>query len=1024
MRLLKRLASFKFRDYSIKRQKIIAKFVHIHTIYMNSAQTFKQLYFKDTSFANLMTKRIYNILLIASKYDAFTLEDDGRVDEQIFNEYVSLNLRYPPRFTQVSTGEEALEELKINNYELIICMPRDMHDSSFEITKTLKADHPDIPIVVLTPFSKEVSKYMAKADLSAIDYVFSWLGNTDLLLAIIKLIEDKMNVDQDIESVGVRVILLVEDSIRFYSSILPNLYKFVLEQSRNFATEALNGHQQMLRMRGRPKILLARSYEEARTIYRKHHDNMLGVISDMSFNREGVKDKEAGIRFCRKVRSNDAVLPIILNSSDCSNKVYATELEAGYIDKASKTFPQELRQLLMDTFGFGDFVFRDPNTGEELVRIKNLKDLQDQIFNIPDDSLRYHLVRNQASRWLYSRAMFPVAKFIENIPIKDNEDTMEARKIIFEAIVMYRRTKNRGVIAEFKKDRFDKYSNFVRIGDGSLGGKGRGLAFIDGLIKRNVELSDYEGVNLCIPKTLVLCTDIFDQFMETNDLYQIALSDASDEEILNVFVESHLPDGFNDNLRAFLNVVQKPIAIRSSSLLEDAHYQPFASIYSTYMIPWDTDVEKVLSMLKKAIKGVYASAFFQNSKAYMMATSNVIDQEKMAIILEEVCGTAYGDRFYPTFSGVARSLNYYPIGHETAEDGIANVALGLGKYIVDGGVTLRFSPKHPHSILQMSSLDFALRETQTYFLCLDLNNRDFNLNTDDGQNLLKVKVQDAEKDGTLTQLASTYDHTDNVLREGIWGPGRKVISFAHILQNETFPLAKMLERILFLGQKEMGRPVEIEFAVELNRDENGHKTFYLLQIRPIVDTQEMLDEDIQAIPREKTILKTKNALGHGIDNDIYDLIYIKPESFQASNNQLTAYEVDKINKTLTQEGRGYILVGPGRWGSSDTWLGIPVKWPNIASARLIVETSLSNYQIDPSQGTHFFQNLTSFGVSYYTINGGIEGDYFDVEYLNAQPAIFENDYFRHIRFEKPMVIKTDGKKNIGVVLKPEEDALS
>ena len=440
---------------------------------------------------------------------------------------------------------------------------------------------------------------------------------------------------------------------------------------------------------------------------------MLGVISDMSFNRDGLKDKEAGIRFCRKIRNQDAVLPIILNSSDSNNRKYAAELGAGYIDKASKTFPQELRQLLTDTFGFGDFVFRDPDTGAEIARIRNLKDLQEQIYKIPDNALRYHLSRNHTSRWLYSRAMFPLAKFLEDVPINDYEDTQGARKIIFEAIVMYRRTKNQGVIAEFKRDRFDKYSNFVRYGEGSLGGKGRGLAFIDALIKRNVELSDFEKTNVCIPKTLVLCTEIFDQFMENNGLYPIALSDASDDHILEVFVESHLPDGFNDNLRAFLSVVRKPIAIRSSSLLEDAHYQPFAGIYSTYMIPWDDDVEKVLTLLKKAIKGVYASVFFKNSKAYMAATSNVIDQEKMAIILEEVCGTAYNERYYPTFSGVARSLNYYPIGHETAEDGIANVALGLGKYIVDGGVTLRFSPKHPHSILQMSSwiLHFAKRKT-------------------------------------------------------------------------------------------------------------------------------------------------------------------------------------------------------------------------------------------------------------------------------------------------------------------------
>jgi CheY-like chemotaxis protein len=987
---------------------------------MNNQPSFRKLYFKDTSFAKLMTKRIYNILLIASKYDAFVLEDDGRVDEQIFNEYVSLNLRYPPRFTQVSTTEEAMVELGRSTYELVICMPSDKQDRSFDIPKRIKETHPDLPIVVLTPFSREVSKYMAKADLSAVDYVFSWLGNTDLLLAIIKLIEDKMNVDQDIESVGVRVIMLVEDSVRFYSSILPNLYKFVLEQSRNFATEALNGHQQMLRMRGRPKILLARNYEEAKNLYRKHHQDMLGIVSDMSFNREGIKDKEAGFRFCRRVRSNDPVLPIILNSSDVQNKHFADELEAGFIDKASKTFPQELRQLLTDNFGFGDFVFHHPETGEEVMRICNLKDLQEQIFDIPDNLLKHHLQRNHISRWLYSRAMFPLAKFLENIQIDESGDTSEARKIIFDAIVMYRRTKNQGVIAEFKRDRFDKYSNFVRFGEGSLGGKGRGLAFMDAMIKRNVDLTDYENVRVCIPKTLVLCTEVFDQFMEGNGLYPIALSNASDQEILETFLEAHLPDGFNMNLKAFLSVVRKPVAIRSSSLLEDAHYQPFAGIYSTYMIPFDEDIEKTLLMLKNAIKGVYASVFFESSKAYMRATSNVIDQEKMAIILEEVCGNSYGDRHYPTFSGVARSLNYYPIGHETPEDGIANIALGLGKYIVDGGVTLRFSPKHPHSILQMSSLDYALRETQTHFLSLDLSNKNFHLSTDDGQNLRKLSVQEAEKDGTLMHVASTFDPADQMLRDGVWGPGRKIISFAHILQNETFPLAIILERMLKQGQKEMGRPVEIEFAVEMSPDDSGNKTFYLLQIRPIVDTKEMLDEDLNAIPDEDLIIRTNNALGHGIENDVFDVVYIKPESFQSSKNQLIAYEVEKINKKLTEEGRGYMLIGPGRWGSSDTWLGIPVKWPHIASARLIVEADLTNYQIDPSQGTHFFQNLTSFGVSYYTVGQKKEDSWCNFQYLNEQPALFENDYLRHVRFEKPVIIKTDGKLNKGVVLKPQK----
>ena len=985
---------------------------------MNSKPSFRKLYFKDTSFAKLMAKRIYNILLIANKYDAFVLEDDGRVDELIFNEYVSLNLRYPPRFTQVSNLEEAMDELSNNSYELVICMPSDQQDINFGIPAAIKKFNAQIPIVVLTPFSKEVSKYMQKADLSAADYVFSWLGNADLLLAIIKLIEDKMNVDQDIESVGVRVILLVEDSVRFYSSILPNLYKFVLEQSRNFATEALNGHQQMLRMRGRPKILLARNYEEAKALFRKHQKNMLGIVSDVSFNRQGVKDKEAGIRFCRKVRSSEAFLPILLNSSDTSNKFFSDELEAGFIDKASKTFPQELRQLLTDNFGFGDFVFTNLESGEAVLRVQNLKELQENIFTIPEKLLRHHLERNHISRWLYSRAMFPLAKFLESIHMDDFESIESIRKVIFDAIVIYRRTKNQGIIAEFKRDRFDKYSNFVRLGEGSLGGKGRGLAFMDSMIKNNVDLNDFDGVMVCIPKTLVLCTEIFDQFMEDNNLYPIALSDASDEIILNRFMESHLPDGFNANLKAFLTVARKPLAIRSSSLLEDAHYQPFAGIYSTYMIPYDEDIENTLQLLKYAIKGVYASVFFENSKAYMKATANIIDQEKMAIILEEVCGNSYGDRHYPTFSGVARSLNYYPIGHEKPEDGIANVALGLGKYIVDGGVTLRFSPKHPHSILQMSSLDYALKETQTHFLALDLSNKKFHLSTDDGQNLLKISVQDAEKDGTLDQLVSTFDPADQLLRDGDWGEGRKIVSFAHILQNGTFPLAKILEKTLSRGQKDMGRPVEIEFAVEMSPDESGDRTFYLLQIRPIVDTKTMLDEDLEAISDEQLILRTHNALGHGIESDVYDLVYVKPESFQGSKNQLTAYEIEKLNKKFTAEGKGFVLIGPGRWGSSDTWLGIPVKWPHIASARLIVEADLSSYPIDPSQGTHFFQNLTSFGVSYYTVGLPSTGNWCNFDYLNAQPAVFENEYVRHLRFEQPIVIKTDGKRNLGVLLKP------
>ncbi len=991
---------------------------------MNPADCLKKLDFKDTSFANLMVKRIFNILLISSKYDFFMLEDDSRVDEQIFNEYISLNLRYPPRFTQVSNKKEALEQLRQNNYELIIYMPSDKSNEHFEIAKQIKHKWPNIPIVVLTPFSREVSQYLANADTSAIDYVFSWLGNSDLLLAIVKLMEDKMNAEEDVFSVGVQVIMLVEDSIRFCSSILPDIYKYVLEQSRNFATEALNAHQRTLRMRGRPKILLARSYEEAKEIHDKYKENMLGVISDVSFVKEGKKDQNAGFLLCNELRKYDKVLPIIINSSEAANRTFAEQNEMGFIQKGSKTYSKELRRLLTDTFGFGDFVFKNPQTGEEVARIHNIQELQSAIFNIPDDSLRYHFERNHASRWLFSRAMFPIARFMKGVLIQDYEDTAPVRRMLFDAIVLYRRVKNQGIVAEFQKGRFDKYSNFARIGEGSLGGKGRGLAFMDIMLKRHPELKNYPNVHIGIPKTLVLCTDVFDEFMENNQLHDLAMSDQSDEIILEHFLNSALPPRLLENLTAFVDVVQKPIAIRSSSLLEDAHYQPFAGIYSTYMIPYNEQPEAMLIMLKSSIKAVYASVFFQQSKAYMKATSNLIDQEKMAIILEEVCGTAYEGRFYPTFSGVARSLNYYPIGEEEAGDGIANVALGLGKYIVDGGTTLRFSPKHPKHLLQMSSLNYALSETQTHFLALDLKNKSFQLKVDDGQNLLKLPVNEAEKDGNLNLLASTFDPNDQVIRDGLWEGGRKIISFAHILQNDVFPLAEILSNVLKWGEQEMGRPIEIEFAVDLHPHEEDdspeQKYFYLLQIRPIVDSKEMMDDNLDEIPDDQLLIRTISALGQGVVDDIYDLIFIKPELFSSSNNQLCVYEIEIMNKQLGDEGRNYILIGPGRWGSSDSWLGIPVRWPQISNARLIVETGLRKYQIDPSQGTHFFQNLTSFGVHYYSLpNNDIAYNYFDYDYLYKYPALFENQYLKHLRFKNPLVFKTDGKKGKGVLLKSD-----
>ncbi len=984
---------------------------------MSGIPNLKDLVFRDTPFANLMNKRIYNVLLIATKYDSFMLEDDGRVDEQIFNEYTSLSLRYPPRFTQVTTEEEALNELKNRNFELIICMPNMDNRDIFAAASEIKVHYPNIPIVVLTPFSKEVSKRIANEDLSAIDYVFSWLGNSELLLAIIKLIEDKMNAPDDTASVGVQIILLVEDSIRFYSSALPHLYKFVLEQSQMFAKEALNDHQRTLRMRGRPKIKLARNYEEAVRIFDQYRDNMLGIISDMSFMHNGVKDPYAGYKFGQYVRKMGLIIPFVLESSEASNHVYAKELNASFIDKNSKSYPQDLKKKIMQRFGFGDFVILNPHTKEEIMRIKDLKDLQKKVFQIPDDSLVYHLSRNHFSRFFYSRAMFPPAEVLKHVDVSDYKDMDEARKLIFDLIVQYRRMKNTGVVAVYQKDRFDEYSNFARIGDGSLGGKGRGLAFIGAMVKRYPKLeSDNFAVN--IPKTVVICTDIFDEFMETNELYPVALGDADDETILRYFLRASLPSRLIEDLMAFFDVVKSPIAVRSSSLLEDSHYQPFAGIYSTYMVPKIEEKYDMLRTVSDAIKAVYASVFYKDSKAYMTATSNLIDQEKMAIVLQEVVGSRYNDHFYPTMSGVARSLNFYPIGNEKAEDGIANIALGLGKYIVDGGQTLRFSPRHPHSILQMSTMDFALRETQTRFYALDLKNMAETFSVDDAFNLVKLGLKDADAEGSLKYIVSTYDPYDQIIRDGYYPGGRKILSFVNILQHDVFPLADTLDQILRIGQQEMGRPVEIEFAVNMDPSDHTRATFYLLQIRPIVDNKEIMDEDLSLVKNEETILSSTSVLGHGIVGDVQDIIYVKTGAFNSSNNQLIAYEIEKMNRSFTDQEKGYVLVGPGRWGSSDSWLGIPVKWPHISNARVIVECGLENYRVDPSQGTHFFQNLTSFGVGYFTVNPFKGDGWFDEAFLNAQPAVEETEYLRHVHFDAPITIKMDGKKSLGVVLKP------
>ena len=997
-----------------------------------------QFYLKDVSFMNLMTRRIFNILIVANPYDAFMLEDDGRIDEKLFDEYSELGMRYPPTFTQVSTTEEAEEVLKTTDIDLIICMPGNADNDAFAVARDIKQLASHIPCVVLTPFSHGITKRIENEDMSIFDYVFCWLGNTNLILSIIKLIEDKMNIEHDIKEAGVQMILLVEDNIRFYSSVLPNLYNYILAQSKNFSTEALNPHAAAQRKRGRPKVVLATNYEEAMFWYEKYHDNVLGVISDTRFPMKIVPgrlshveegDAEAGLKLLREIRRRDEYVPLILQSSEIANKEKAEAEHFLFVDKNSKKMNVDLRQLIEEHMGFGDFVFRDPKTKEEVARVSTLKELQDNIFKIPNDSMLYHISRNHMSRWLCARAIFPVSQFLKTVTWHKLQDVDAHRQIIFDAIVQYRRMKNIGIVAVFDRLKFDRYAHFARIGEGSLGGKGRGLAFLDNIIKRHPELNQYENASVSIPKTVVLCTDFFDEFMDNNNLWGIALSDASDEEILQHFLKAQLPDSLIADFFTFFDAVKSPIAVRSSSLLEDSHYQPFAGIYSTYMIPYLEDKYEMLRMLACAIKGVYASVYYKDSKAYMTATSNVIDQEKMAVILQEVVGHQYGDHYYPTFSGVLRSLNYYPIGDETAEEGIASLALGLGKYIVDGGQTLRVSPYHPNQVLQTSEMETALNETQTRFYALDMSLVGDDFKVDDGFNIKSLRVKEADKDGSLNGIASTYDPYDQVIRDGIYEGGRKVISFCGVLQHGIFPLPEILQMAQKYGSEEMRRPVEIEFACNLEdrRQETGDRSqmggdFYLLQIRPIVDSKQVLDEDLAAIADEQCLLRSHSSLGHGITEDVVDVVYVKTDDdFTAANNPQIADEIEQINRQFLNADKNYILIGPGRWGSSDYWLGIPVKWPHISAARVIVETGLKNYHVDPSQGTHFFQNLTSFGVGYFNINTYTGDGIFQKELLDAMPAVEETQYVRHVRFERPLRIMMDGKKQQGVVLLPSQD---
>ncbi|MDY7394481.1 PEP/pyruvate-binding domain-containing protein [Aureibaculum sp. 2210JD6-5] len=978
----------------------------------------KTYIFEDFAFEQLMQNRINKVLIVCSNYDFYMLEEDGRIDERIFNEYTALNLRYPPTFLHANSAKKALKTLGSDKIDLVITWLDIGSYKAFETSILLKESFPKVPIAALSHYSSELRKKILRENVGIIDYVFHWNGNVDIFLAIIKLAEDRMNADKDINEIGVKAILLVEDSLRFYSRYLPVMYRIILKQTRSFMSEGLNEHRAMNLMRGRPKILLATQYEEGLALFEKYKENLLGVISDVNYFKDGKRDPTAGFQFLKYVRNIQRYFPFLIQSSDKENEKKALELKGKFLWKHSETIELELKNYITKYFSFGDFEFWDPEQHKVLATVKDLNAFQKALTIVTKESITYHAIRSEYSKWLRSRALFPLANLFHNVEYADFEDAEEIRNFLIEAIKVYRIYRARGVISKFNKNKYDKYLGFARIGDGALGGKGRGLAFIDSFLKRNRLFKKYDNVVISIPRTVVLSTEVFDEFMDQHKLLRFAADCDNDEEILSKFVSKPLPNWVMEDIKAFLKVTKHPIAIRSSSVLEDSHYQPFAGVFATYMLP-KTKSKQMLEMVSDAVKSVMASAFFQNSKLYLKATSHTVEENRMAVILQEITGNQYDDVFYPNISGVARSINFYPIGNEKPQEGIANIALGLGEIIVGGGKTLRFSPYHPKKIIQLSTPGSTQRDTQQYFYGLDMNPESFVASTSEAVNKKKISIRKAENHGSLKFVASTYDLQNNTIRPGVMHDGIRVITFDNILKYGTFPLPEILQELLRTGQREMRNPIEIEFAVKLDVPEGKPKQFSFLQIRPIVESNETLSELPKDFNVSDTIIYSESALGNGKYDHIYDFVYVKPDTFNAANTRQIASAVEKINKKFVEENKNYILVGPGRWGSSDPWLGIPVIWPQISAAKVIVEAGLNDFRIDPSQGTHFFQNLTAFNVGYLTINPFLDDGSFDVDYLNKQEAVYEDDFLRHITFKTPLSVVIEGKNNKAAIFKAD-----
>ena len=973
-------------------------------------------------YTRLMTRKIRSILLICNNYDSFSLEEDGHIEGQISQDYAELNLSNPPSIDRVESTLEALELLKHqgDRYDLIITMFNVGKLDVFEFSRLAKVIAPHTPIVLLSSYSKVIYNYIAKQDKTNIDYVFSWNNSTDLIIAIIKLLEDKMNAEHDVLEMGVRTIMLVEDSVHYYSAYLPILYKLVLRQNNEAVRDALNEEQQFMRKRARPKIMLATCYDEAVELYQKYKTNMLGIISDVGFILHKGDDRateviDAGINLCRLIKADNPTLPYLLQSSQESMRSVAEELGVGFVRKTSKTLIHELSEYIAREFAFGDFIVTDPLTGQETARARNLYEFERLIKTMSDEALRYFAGRNYISRWLYSRGLFSIGDSFRDIDVNDETDLGEIRKLNLRMLHDYRMRQGLGVVARFDPATYNDAIWFSRLGDGSLGGKARGLAFLNHILAKYDLYGKWEDVRVLVPRTLVVTTEYFDRFILENGLQYVINSDLSDAEILSEFVASTLPSDLTDALRVFIRNVRRPLAVRSSSILEDSYYQPFAGVYSTYMIPHTENEDQELRLLSKAIKSVYASVYFASSRGYIISTSNVISEEKMAIVLQEVCGSEDGGYYFPTFSGVARSINFYPIGYETPEDGVAKLAFGLGKAVVDGDQVLRFSPKYPKNVLQTSTPDLTMRETQQAMFALNLQPDKFKTSVDDAVNLERIPISDCGRFRSFSKVVSTWDYENQRIVDSPVPKGPKFVTFAHILKYNTFPLADILNTLLEITRKEVKCAVEIEFAADLDRGDRA-ALFNVLQIRPISSVNSFNAVDWNSLDTEGALLSSGCAIGPGMIQGVRDVVYLRRQNFDVMKTREMAAEMTAINNRMRDEGRNYVLIGYGRWGSSIPSLGVPVQWSNISEAKVIVECCLENFRIDPSQGTHFFQNMTSFNAGYVNVNPySRPGEYCDIDALDAMPAEYESDFVRIVHFPEDLTVCIDGKENRALV---------